>query len=71
MAVQTGYKLKFVFVELFGSIIAQGLHSLYHNDQDYDGGQHNVHLEALLAVADSKVAQAAAAQGAGHGGITD
>ncbi len=51
--------------------VAEGLHELNHDDEDDDGGEHDVGLEALVAVADGKVAEAAAADGTGHGGVRD
>ncbi len=54
-------RLQFVFVKLFGCVVAQGLHCLYHDDEHDNGGNHNIHLEALVAVADCQVTKTAAA----------
>ena len=42
--------------------VAQALHGLHEEDQHHDHGQHDVGQEALVAVADAQVAQAAATE---------
>src|SRR5690606_14595326 len=49
--------------------VAGHLHQLHQHDEDDDGLDHDVAPEPLVAVADRQVAEAAAADGARHGGI--
>ena len=47
------------------------LDNFYQDEDDDDGCRHNAGAEALVPVADGKVAQSAAANRSGHCGIAD
>src|SRR5690348_8549474 len=57
--------------EAAGEPVARPLQELHQHDEDDHGGDRHLGLVALVAVADGHVAEASAADGAGHRGVAD
>ena len=55
------YLRQFIFVQLAAQRVANRLHALYHNYQDYNRSDHHVHLETLITVTDCQISQPSAA----------